>query len=132
MAIFLRLANLDLFSERNTRIAAECGRRPQNAPMLGTYQVYNFLIGDVERDWVEGDSSLWRSREDTALVITTPRSSTRSFANDLAPRLSNRRVNRRGSHTCRTRVRSDLGIANGPAAAQLCPSRTRHECIVAF
>jgi len=35
------------------------------------------------------------------LVITTPRSSTRRFANDLAPRLSNRRMHQLGSGPCR-------------------------------
>jgi len=35
--------------------------------------------------------------ETTALVITSPRSSTRSFANDLVPRLSNRKMHQLGS-----------------------------------
>ena len=85
--------------------------------------------GQIDRSW--GLLSTNRS-EKTALVITTPRSSTRSFANDLAPRLSNRRMHQLGSGPCRAHVRSDVGSSNSPTAVQLCLSPAGHECIVAF
>ena len=43
-----------------------------------------------ERQIVDQRLTLNESQRKTALTITTPRSSTRSFANDLAPRLSTR------------------------------------------
>ena len=55
----------------------------------------------IDRSW--GLLSTNRS-EKTALVITT-RSSTWSFANDLAPGLSNRRMHQLGSGPCCARVR---------------------------
>ena len=46
--------------------------------------------------------TLNESQRKTALTITTPRSSTRSFANDLAPRLSTRELTLTQGDACRT------------------------------
>ena len=63
--------------------------------------------GKIDRPW--GLLSINRS-EKTPLVITTLRSSTGSFANDLAPRLSNRRMHQLGSGPCRARVISRVKL----------------------
>jgi len=71
----------------------------------------------IRRKTDRSRSLLWTNRgEKTAVVIRTSRSSTRSFANDLATRLSNRRMHLPGSAPCRARVKSDIGSSNSPTA----------------
>ena len=55
-----------------------------------------------ERQIVDQRLTLNESQRKTALTITTPRSSTRSFANDLAPRLSTRELTLTQGDACRT------------------------------
>ena len=75
-----------------------------------TFRAFSARVpgGQIDKS---SDCSQHRS-EKTALVITTLRPSTGSFANDSAPRLSSRSTHQPGSGSCRSRVRSDIGSSS--------------------
>ena len=92
-------------------------RRWISFPWSEMFNWFNFVFcvrapgGQIDRSW---DLLSTNRSENTALVIMTPRSSTRSFANDLAPHRSNRRMHQLGSGPCP--LRSDIGSSYSPTA----------------
>ena len=99
-----------IFFYRNISTSKKKFRKKKSNTRLST-SVAQALLLEVESPFqgfvsegqiVDQRLTLNESQRKTALTITTPRSSTRSFANDLAPRLSTRELTLTQGDACRT------------------------------